>query len=163
MSKSVLAVRRLVRVAVAAVAVAAVLSTVSEAAAEPRGSHGGTCSDATLRGDYGFTASGTRLLGMTTDRFVAVALWTFDGNGTFTQQAGAAIIGDSGLANGPSSPSPIPGAYEVNPNCSGVFELLIAPFVTVKYSFVIVGKGRQVKGIVTSPETNVVSIELTRK
>ena len=60
-------------------------------------SDGRVCSNATLRGNYGLLASGTRALppGGVTERFIALALWTFHGNGTFTQQPGGVLNGET--------------------------------------------------------------------
>src|SRR3954452_22164244 len=53
---------------------------------------GHTCSDATLRGAYGFTISGTRPSGpppAPIEQFVGLAITHFDGNGGLTQSAGS--------------------------------------------------------------------------
>ena len=59
---------------------------------------GRICAESTLRGDYGLLASGVRklppALGVGSEHFVATALWTFHGDGTFTQRTGAALHGE---------------------------------------------------------------------
>jgi hypothetical protein len=59
---------------------------------------GRICAESTLRGDYGLLASGVRklppVLGGGSEHFVATALWTFHGDGTFTQRTGAALHGE---------------------------------------------------------------------
>jgi hypothetical protein len=122
------------------------------------------CSLSTLRGDYGLLASGVRRLppplGSGTERFAATAVWTFHGDGTFTQGPGGALKGETtGLA---PAINEIPGTYQVNENCTGSLALFAPELpVPVQYSIVIVDNARQVKAIVTNP--GLATVELTRK
>lgn len=121
------------------------------------------CSDETLRGHFGLLASGVRGLGPTlTEKFVATALWTFDGQGAFRQRAGGALHGE--ITGSVADPGEIPGSYQVNPNCTGTMRLFPPeiPF-PIEYSFVIVKGGQEVKAIVTAPRLNIVTVELTRR
>ena len=124
-----------------------------------------TCGDHTLRGDYGLLASGIRQapppFGPGLEEFTATAMWTFDGNGNFTQGLGAALYGRmSGLAPGQGE---IPGTYSVNPNCTGTLALhvpqLPAPIV---YAIVIVDNAREIKGIITSGHSTT-TVALTKQ
>jgi hypothetical protein len=125
---------------------------------------GRICAERTLRGDYGLLVSGVRrlppALGQGSEHFVATALWTFHGNGTFTQRTGAAMHGEvTGIAAGLNE---VPGTYEVNENCTGNMSLFVPdlPF-PVQYSFVIVNNARQVNAAIMNP--GVGTAELVRK
>ena len=125
---------------------------------------GRICSVITLRGDYGLLASGVKgvppPLGGGTERFVATALWTFHGNGTFTQRTGAALHGEvTGIAPGLNE---VPGTYQVNENCTGRM-LLFTPDLPfpIEYSFVLVDNARQVNAAVMNP--GVATAELVRQ
>jgi hypothetical protein len=129
---------------------------------------GRVCAEHTLRGDYGLQATGVRtlppVLGGGSEHFVATALWTFHGDGTFTQGTGAALKGEiTGIAGGSiGSEGELPGTYQVNANCTGSMALYPPelPF-PIQYSFVIVNNARQVKVAIISPGTG--TAELVRK
>lgn len=125
---------------------------------------GRICAESTLRGDYGLLASGVRgvppPLGGGTEHFVATALWSFHGDGTFTQRTGAALHGEvTGIAPGVNE---VPGTYQVNENCTGSMSLFVPdlPF-PIEYSFVIVNNARQVNAAIMKPGTG--TAELVRK
>ena len=122
---------------------------------------GRVCSNATLRGNYGLRASGTRALPVT-ERFIALALWTFDGNGTFTQQPGAVLKGEITGVN--PDPGEIGGTYHMEANCAGSL-LLHAPGLPfpVEYRFVAVDNAKEVMATVMSPAGNLVTVELVRQ
>ena len=122
------------------------------------------CAESTLRGDYGLLVSGVRrlppALGTGSEHFVATALWTFHGDGTFTQRTGAAMHGEvTGIAPGLNE---VPGTYQVNENCTGSMALFVPdlPF-PVQYTFVIVNNARQVNAAIMNP--GVGTAELVRK
>lgn len=129
---------------------------------------GRICKESTLRGDYGLLASGVRgvppPLGGGTEHFVATALWSFHGDGTFTQRTGAALKGEvTGIAGGAiGSVNELSGTYQVNENCTGSMALFTPdlPF-PIQYSFVLVNNARQVNAAVMSPGTG--TAELVRK
>lgn len=145
--------RRAVPFALAAGIALVLLPTIpSQVAAHGEG-HARSCSERTLRGDYGLLVSGVRAvpppLGGGTERFVATALWTFDGQGAFTQGTGAALRGE--VTGTQPDTGEIPGTYVVNENCTGTMELLIPGLpVPIQYSMVIVDDAREVKAIVVS-------------
>ena len=138
------------------------LSTVDLAAQAD--ASGGLCLN--LRGDYGLLASGFRtvpqFLGGGTEQFTATAMWTFHGDGTFTQGPGAALYGHvSGLA--PQPPNPLTGTYIVNPDCTGTLALNVPQLPgPIVYAVVIVDNGKEIKGIITSGHSTT-SVTLTRK
>jgi hypothetical protein len=124
----------------------------------------GICAERTLRGDYGLLVSGVRRLppplGTGSEHFVATALWTFHGDGTFTQRTGAAMHGEvTGISAGGNE---VPGTYQVNENCTGSMSLFVPdlPF-PVQYTFVIVNNARQVNAAIMNP--GVGTAELVRK
>ena len=127
-------------------------------------SDGRVCSNATLRGNYGLLASGTRALppGGVTERFIALALWTFHGNGTFTQQPGGVLKGETTGVN--PNPGEIGGTYFIEANCTGRLLLHIPdlPF-PIEYGFVAVDNAKEVMAIVMSPASNLVTVELVRQ
>ena len=141
---------------------AAVVFSPDAAAQDQQG--GRICSESTLRGDYGLLASGVRKLpppqGGATEHFVATALWSFHGDGTFTQRSGAALHGElTGVA---PPQNELPGTYQVNENCTGRMLLIVPelPF-PIEYSFVIVNNARQISAAVMRP--GVATAELVRK
>ncbi len=87
------------------------------------------CSDATLRGDYGFRISG-EILGPPVTLIDGVAMTHFDGKGNLTQV-------DFVMANGVPIPGPTDpttgfridetGTYHVNPDCTGYAEFHFPP------------------------------------
>jgi hypothetical protein len=125
---------------------------------------GRVCSDATLRGDYGLLASGTRPFppGGALERFVALALWTFDGNGTFSQQPGGVFKGERSGVN--PDPGEVAGSYHIEANCTGRLLLYVPdlPF-PIEYAFVAVDNAREIRATVLSPASNLVSVELVRQ
>src|SRR4051794_21667231 len=92
------------------------LGVVSSAHA---GEHKG-CSNATLRGSYGFTSTGT-LLALPpplAGPFAEVGRQTFDGKGNTDATATAS-------ANGNIAKLTLQGTYAVNPDCTGSMTLLV--------------------------------------
>ena len=145
------------------IAMAAAMTLSPRVAAQDEGA-GRICSQNTLRGDYGLLAFGVRRvpppLGGGTEHFVATALWSFHGDGTFTQRPGAALHGEvTGVA---PNLGDVPGTYEVNENCTGSMALFVPdlPF-PVQYSLVIVDSARQVSAAIMNPGTG--TAELIRK
>ena len=133
------------------------------AAAQTEGT-GRICSNVTLQGDYGLLSVGQRgLFGGGTEKFVATAMTTFDGNGTFLiQGTGAGLHGEVTGIN--PAHDDILGTYEVHSNCTGTIQWQPpAPVPPIVQSFVIVDSGRQVKSAVMSPLPNVTTVEFVRK
>jgi hypothetical protein len=109
---------------------------------------GRLCSAGTLRGDYGFLVSGFKPVpppigGL--ERFNAVGIYAFDGNGTFALEPGAALTGEiTGLNPFPTNHI---GTYELDSNCTGTMSLqpnLGVPFF-IRFTIVVVDNGREVK------------------
>jgi hypothetical protein len=155
---------RVLATAVGTLVVFAAAMNLSPHVAAQNQDTGRICAERTLRGDYGLLVSGVRrlppALGGGTERFVATALWSFHGDGTFTQRTGAAMHGEvTGIAPGVNE---VPGTYQVNENCTGSMSLFVPdlPF-PVQYSFVIVNNARQVNAAIMNP--GVGTAELVRK
>ena len=118
---------------------------------------GGSCSNATLKGEYAEYVSGVRSFGGVIENFVAVALRKYDGNGNFTEEWGSFHGALTGVQE---SPSPLTGTYVVNPNCTGTTTLNLPAFLNappIVSDLVIMDNAKEVREIVMSPFTNVVS------
>ena len=128
--------------------------------------HARQCSDETLKGTYGFRVSGEILEGTLTQPTSTVAVFrdgvaltTFDGQGSLTQQDFA--LGDGVPSSGPADPDTgfqdmESGTYKVNANCTGTFTINLptppgdttgAVIVTM---FVLTNNGRTIHTIVSS-------------
>jgi hypothetical protein len=143
----VLRKRALVAAALALVGLAATV-TARDASAQKGGARRRACNEATLRGSYGFLASGWKPvpppLGGGLERFTAAGFWSFDGRGSFTFEAGAALHGEVTGTN--PDPEGIVGSYTVNSNCTGTLSWAPAPvFPPIEYTIAIVDEARQVK------------------
>ena len=153
--------RRGIFVSVATVLIAILaLSHAAGATAQEDEGRSLACSNATLRGDYGILVSGIRQVGPgATEMFISVALRTYDGHGSFTQ------IGDAhGQLTGTSRNGHLTGTYNVNPNCTGTTTFLPPGTPSpVETSIVIVDRGKEVKEVVMSPQTNLVTAVQRRK
>lgn len=145
--------------AVVVVGVVSVVPGLVEAQTTPA-----SCSNKSLRGAYGLLSSGIRGLppqvGGGTERFAATAVWTYDGQGGLLQSGGV-LHGE--VLGTQVDTGELVGAYEVNADCTGRSSLNVpgVPY-PIEYSFVIVGNGRQVKAVVTSPKPNIVTASLDR-
>jgi hypothetical protein len=119
---------------------------------------GFTCSNRTLRGDYGFSIDGTVLAG-TPNAFLlrGVAMTRFDGNGNLSQV-------DFTTRNGaPFAPDwrPAVGAYEINADCTGAAQIIPAdgsPALNLR--LVVVDRGREVRTTVVGNATGSVGIRV---
>jgi len=107
-----------------------------------------TCSDKTLRGDYGFAVEGLVL--PVPGVFIPVRgvhLTTFDGNGRLTQV-------DHILVNGVSPTldwTPVTGTYHLNANCTGTIQLIPSNSPVVNLVIVVVRQGKEIHTVVTAP------------
>ena len=103
------------------------------------------CSEASLRGSFGFTSTGT-LLALPpplAGPFAEIGRQTFDGNGNTDATATLS-------ANGNIKRVTVQGTYEVNPDCTGSMRLVVFPFnSTVDLDFVIDDDGAELRAIVT--------------
>ena len=107
------------------------------------------CSNATLRGTFGYTATGTLLPAAAPAPFVGpfgeVGRQTFDGNGN---TAATATIN----ANGNIINATIQGTYTVNPDCTGSMTRDVSPLgITAHDDFVIDDDGVELRSIATDP------------
>jgi hypothetical protein len=108
------------------------------------------CSDATLTGTFGFTATGFVLAPpQFAGPFANVGTQTFDGKGGTT---GTATVSQ----NGNILKVTIKGAYTVNPDCTGSITLNISSqnppvSLTTNASFAIDDRGAEFRAIQTDP------------
>jgi hypothetical protein len=152
--------RRAIQAAVATGLVAMLAGSVPRGVTAQDDGHGPACSNATLRGDYGFLVGGIRGAGPgLTESFVGTALRTYDGHGNFTH-----IDSSHGQLSGAARDREASGTYEVNANCTGTATMIVpgVPF-PIETSFVIVDRGRQVNEAVMSPQPNLVTAIAHRK
>ena len=107
------------------------------------------CSDASLRGSFGFTSIGALLSlpAPLAGPFTEIGRQTFDGRGTTD---GAATLS----ANGNIRNVAFDGTYAVNPDCTGSMSLFVLPIgSTVNLDFVIDDDGAELRAIVTGAGT----------
>ena len=105
------------------------------------------CSDATLRGSFGYTSTGTLLDSYVPPPFAGpfgeVGRQTFDGKGHTSATATTS-------SNGNIAKVTIEGTYTVNPDCTGSMTLNVSPFdSTVHADFVIDDNGAELRAIGT--------------
>jgi hypothetical protein len=124
-----------------------------------------TCGNETLRGDYGFLASGRKALPPPpfgpggTESFTASGIWSFDGSGTFTHAAGNGLHGELSGTN-PDSTG-LTGEYEVDANCNGTMLFQPpGPVPPLQWTIVIVSRGQQVFAANTS---GLSTVEMVKK
>jgi hypothetical protein len=101
------------------------------------------CSNATLRGTYSDTDTGT-IVGA--GPFAGVNLDTFDGKGALT------VSGMSSV-NGSISPFAATGTYTVNRDCTGTYSVSDAFGDTFNAYFVIDEGGNELQIVITNPGT----------
>ena len=110
------------------------------------GEHGG-CSNATLRGGFGFTSTGN-LLALPpplAGPFAEIGRQTFDGKGHTDATATAS-------ANGNIARLTLQGTYAVNPDCTGAMTLFVFELgSSFNADFVIDDDGTELRVIVTDP------------
>lgn len=115
------------------------------------------CSNATLQGSFGYTATGT-LLSVPppfAGPFGEVGRQTFDGRGNTDATATLS-------ANGNIIKVTIEGTYMVNEDCTGSFTLNVSPLgVTAHADFVIDDDGLEIRAIAT--DTGTVETRVYRK
>jgi len=117
------------------------------------------CSNATLRGSFGYTGTGTLLPSYVPPPFAGpfaeVGRQTFDGKGN---TAATATLS----SNGEIAKVTIEGTYEVNPDCTGSLTLNVSPLgATVHADFVIDEDGAELRAIGT--DSGVVESRVYRK
>jgi hypothetical protein len=107
------------------------------------------CSNATLRGSFGYTATGTLLPAAVPAQlagpFGEIGRQTFDGNGNTT--ATATINANGNIIN-----VTIQGTYTVSPDCTGSMTRNVSPLgVTAHDDLVIDDDGEELRTIATDP------------
>ncbi|ADG18991.1 hypothetical protein [Paraburkholderia atlantica] len=138
------------------------LSGTAQAGGDNRGG-GGLCSNATLRGPYGFIGHGV-ILGLLDSNNVLhpfatqsilddVALVTFDGNGKFTRTDFGSINGVP--KGGQTTFNPFQkGTYKVNSDCTGTMSIVyiaggaVPAGVETDLNIVVTSDGTQVESVV---------------
>jgi hypothetical protein len=111
------------------------------------------CSLATLKGTYGSILTGIKPAGpppAASEQMIGVALTTYDGQGHST-----GVDNIHSALSGVTTDRPGTGTYTVNEDCSGTGILLKAGAPPLELRFVIVDKGKEIRGIVVSPATMV--------
>lgn len=107
----------------------------------------GECSDASLTGSFGFTATGTLLAlpAPFAGPFAEIGRQTFDGNGN--TDATATLSANGNIVKGVT----VQGTYVVNPDCTGSMTIYILPFgSTADLDFVLDDDGTELRAIVTN-------------
>ena len=97
------------------------------------------CTTASLKGNYGFTASGYFPNGAVNAPIVATGVTTFDGDGNVTATVTASFNGDI-------QTFPYTGTYSVNPDCTGLVTATPASGLA-NFSIVVVQGGAEILGI----------------
>jgi hypothetical protein len=118
------------------------------APATPQTDQRRTCSTASLRGTFGFTATGT------VDGIGPVARvgWeTFDGNGNASGAATTSV-------NGTIYDSTFTATYTVSPNCTGTFAEQDSAIGPVNDDIVIVDAGQEIRAISADPGATVTAV-----
>jgi hypothetical protein len=133
------------------------MSGVPTVSADDDGAKG--CSNRTLRGDYGFSITGTVFPPSPVPSFLVrgVALTHFDGRGNLRQV-------DFTTRNGVPAGSdwrPATGSYELNADCTGTMEIHPtdgSPSLFLR--MVVVDGGRQILNTVEGNATNAIGIKV---
>jgi hypothetical protein len=117
------------------------------------------CSNATLQGSFGYTATGTLLPSAAPPPFAGpfgeVGRQTFDGKGN--TEATATLSANGNILN-----VTVIGTYIVNPDCTGSMTTTVSPLgVTGTTNFVIDDDGLQIRTI--SADSGVVETRVYRK
>jgi hypothetical protein len=111
------------------------------------------CSAATIRGDYGIQLQGTGPApGGLTESVIGVVLRTYDGRGNIEQ-----VDNVKGSITGIVPDRPGFGTYEVSPDCTGVARFEPGPGIVIEEKLVIVDDGREIRSIVASPASRMIT------
>jgi len=118
-----------------------------------------TCSNRTLRGDYGAAIDGAIVLPSPAPNILlrGLAMTHYDGHGNFSQV-------DFVTANGVPEVSdwrPATGTYQVNPDCTGTAEIHFDDgSASLNLRLVVVDRGRQLMTIVEGIPTGALGIKV---
>ena len=124
------------------------------ALADTGDAHRFECSNKLLKGTYGIQMQGTRPVpgGTGLEPVIGIAIRTFDGAGNFTQRDNI-----KGAVSGIVPDRPGAGTYELNADCSGSTRFEPAPGVIIEERFVVLDYGHEIRSIVTTPQSNMVT------
>jgi hypothetical protein len=115
-----------------------------------------SCSEATVRGDYGIQIQGTRpapgVPGGPIESVIGIVHRTYDGQGNFTQ-----VSNLKGSIAGANPDSQGFGTYEVNDDCTGVIRFLAPSGALVEERLVVVDNGREIRAAVMVPTAVVIT------
>jgi hypothetical protein len=124
---------------------AAAVACLTVMAASP--TQAAVCSNASLKGKYGQTISGALLPGPgAVLPQNGVALTTFDGKGTFTQED-FVVIGGSATSSAFVHET---GTYDVNSDCTGTATINYADGGWINLQLVVVNRGREFRTVVSA-------------
>jgi hypothetical protein len=137
--------KQLVRI-LAVASLAAAVAGPSVAAGEPNR----YCSDSLVRGTYAVQMQGTRpaFPGGPTETVIGVLIRLYDGKGHVTQ-----VDNIKGSVSGWFPDRFGAGTYHVNDDCTVVIDFEPVPGLFVQERAVIVDNGRELRSIVTTPAT----------
>ena len=125
--------------------VCGLLASGSTARAE---SQDGSCSNRSLRGDYGSAVEGVVLPGPgVVIPIRGVVMTHYDGQGNFTQVDHIVINGVPPAIEW----TPGTGTYHVNANCTGTIHLVPSTGGFVNLTIVLVRQGKEIHTLVTAP------------
>jgi len=138
-------------IAVAATLAASAPRSASAVAAEPG------CTNATLRGDYGFDIGGTILAGPKAGLLRGVAMTHFDGEGNLSQ---VDFVTNNGVPAG-TDWRPATGTYELDQDCKGTAEIVFTDgSPNLQLRLVVVDGGREIRTITESNPTGSTEIKV---
>ena len=108
------------------------------------------CSNATVKGTYGYTVNGTRPAGLVPgaplEQVMTVGVRNYDGQGNFTQ-----IDTTKASMTAPTIDQRASGTYTINPDCTGTAIITINGAPGPEARFVVVNRGKEIHWIVLSP------------
>jgi hypothetical protein len=132
------------------------LIAVLAAGVQADNDNGRRCSIATLKGSYGYTITGTRPVPgspLQFEQIIGVGVRDYDGQGGFTQ-----VDTTKGASAGAAVDIPTSGTYSIEADCSGKIVLVIPGRPEpVEARFVVINKGKEIRWIVLSPASTMVS------
>ena len=103
--------------------------------------YAGECNNATVKGIYGYTITGTTPVG----QVIGVGARRYDGEGGFTQVD--TVIGG---ITGTTVDFPASGTYTINPDCTGTMRLTGSGGVA-ELRLVVIKNGKEIRWIVLNP------------
>jgi hypothetical protein len=109
------------------------------------------CTDATIKGTYGYTITGARPVPAGSnagqiEQHIGAGVRSYDGQGNFTQ-----VDTTKGSITGVVADVSTSGTYSVKPDCSGVAFVNVPSLpLPVETRFVVVNKGKEISWIVVN-------------